>query len=121
MVSIISLYFDEVWQMDTGQRNCMSLVLLKIQRNCMSLVLLKIQDCGRKLEVWNSKQREGLRRDIKSKRLALSEANIVGSVLSWKQKSVIEEKFDSALEVLEATCENRLASKRGQKFTFLSF
>ncbi|KAI9194226.1 hypothetical protein LWI28_004135 [Acer negundo] len=80
---------EEVWKSQSGWRNS------------LYDVLGKFDDCGKKLEKWNFKKQEGMRKDINSKRLALSRENKDGNGMNWKQIGRLKEELDSTLEIDE--------------------
>ncbi|KAK4852042.1 hypothetical protein QYF36_020580 [Acer negundo] len=65
-------------------------------------VLRKIEVYGSRLDRWNSKKRENMLKEIKTRRSALSLANRDTSGMNWKQIGKLEEQLSVAEEMEES-------------------
>ncbi|KAK2660122.1 hypothetical protein Ddye_006655 [Dipteronia dyeriana] len=69
--------------------------------NNLNDVLRNIEACGSKLDRWNSKKWENMRKDIKTRRLVVSLANRDTSEMNWKQVGKLKDQLNDSLKVEE--------------------
>ncbi|KAK2643433.1 hypothetical protein Ddye_025196 [Dipteronia dyeriana] len=75
--------------------------------NGRSSILNKIGKCGKLLRDWNGMNRVDYWKNIRKNNEGLRAANKVDKPFSWKRITVLEEKLDSALDIVERYCKER--------------